>query len=105
MRVRILHELVLHKDMYLDNDFLSMLLDEKTIEYIFIMETLKIRFDRSYMGSWQIHALSSVLSAPVFSINPKLGNPNVRLDLNRVVLPENYVSVEVDPSGHQHGPA
>lgn len=124
MRVRILHELVLHKDMYLDNDFLSrgcvqdascqkqlprvyaqysdmhvpgMLLDERTIENIFIMETLKIRLDRSYMGIWQIHALSSVLNAPVFSIYPKLGNPNVRLDLNRVVLPRNYVRVEVDP--------
>lgn len=93
---RILHELVLHKDMYLDNDFLSrgcvqdascqkqlprvyaqysdmyvpgMLLDERTIENIFIMETLKIRLDRSYMGIWQIHALSSVLNAPVFSQN------------------------------------
>lgn len=74
----------------------EMLFDEGTIENIFIMETLKIRLDR-LMGIWQIHAMSSVLNAPVFSIYPKLGNPNVRLDLNRVVLSRNYVRVGVDP--------
>jgi hypothetical protein len=122
MRVRLLHELVLHKDTYLNNDFLSrgcvqdcqkhfikiyaqysdmyvpgMLLDERTIEFIFKMETLKIRLDKSFMGIWQIHALSSVLNTPVFSIYPKLGNPRVRLDLNRVVLPRNYSNSEINP--------
>lgn len=31
---------------------LGMFFDERIIENIFIMEILKIRFDRSYMGIW-----------------------------------------------------
>ena len=39
------------------------------------------------MGIWQIFALASVLKRPVFSAYPCLGNPTVRADLHRLVLP------------------
>lgn len=95
MRVRILLELVLQKNMYLDNEFLSkgygleskknftklyaqysdmyvpgMLLDERTIEFIFKMETTKNRIDKFYMG--QVRDFSSVLRVrqyPLFTQN------------------------------------
>jgi len=41
------------------------------------------------MGIWQTHALSSVLCCPIYSVYPNLGNPNVRLDLNRLIMPRN----------------
>lgn len=75
----------------------GMLFDERTVEFIFKMETIKIRPGKSYTGIWQIHVLSSVLNTPVFSIYPKLGNPNVRLDLNSAVLLRNYLNSEINP--------
>lgn len=75
----------------------GMLFDERTVEFIFKMETIKIRLGKSYTGIWQIHVLSSVLNTPVFSIYPKLGNPNVRLDLNSAVLLRNYLNSEINP--------
>lgn len=113
MRLRILSELVLHEDVYLDNKFLlqgmseaherrnilksyamysdmfvpGMVLNDDTIKSIYRMEVHKIRISNSFMGMWQIHALSSVLKVPVFSIYPKKGSPVVRKDLNRLVIP------------------
>lgn len=74
---------------YSDMFIVGMLLDENNIRNVYQMEIMKIRLDKSYMVIWQIHALSSVLNVPIFSIYPKLGNPNVRKDMNRLVLPRN----------------
>lgn len=73
----------------------GMLFDERTAEFIFKMETRKIRLGKSCIEIWQIHVLSSVLNTSVFSIYPKHGNPNVRLDLNSAVLLRDYLIVKL----------
>jgi hypothetical protein len=113
MRVRILIELVLYDGVYLDNDcFLKgmtgesskqlpkiyaqysdmyvpgMNLNDNMVRNIYQMELMKIRI------MWQMHALSSVLKSQIFSIYPKFGNPNVRSDLNRIVMPRNQLSTQ-----------
>lgn len=115
MRVRIIHELALHDDYYLNGDNLSRGLatsdPEKVIknfymyspEYIsdtkkedmnyelfrsaFEGEAMKISKPKVYMGIWQVCAVSSILKSPVFSVHPRLGNPFVRFDLHRLILP------------------
>ena len=117
IRVRIVTELVLNDDYYLDNKSLlkgtctdggnstkqlpkiyaqysdmyvpGMTLTDSMVKNIYQMEAIKIKKDKSYMGIWQIYALSSVLCCPIYSVYPKLGNPNVRLDLNRLIMPRN----------------
>ena len=113
MRVRIIVEAVMHKDQYLSQSYLerghigigskdltkafALYSDEYTppnelkendIENIYKKEIMKIRRNKTFMGIWQIFALSSVLSRPIFSIYPKLGNKNVRSDLHRVFEPQ-----------------
>jgi hypothetical protein len=57
------------------------------VKDIYRKEVMKIRIDKIYMGIWQLHTLASVLDTPIYSIYPKLGNPNVRTDLNRLIIP------------------
>ena len=113
VRLRILCELVLHENKYLNNEFLlaglsdtvrdrnlvrayaqysdmwvpGMRLNEDTIKSIYRMELHKIKINHSFMGIWQIHALSSVLKIPIFSVYPKKGVPSVCQHLNRLVMP------------------
>ena len=113
MRIRILCELVLYEDTYLDNNFLlqglpqneqgrcivksytmysdmwvpGMLLNNNMIKSIYRMELHKIRKNNSYMGIWQIHALSSVLKVPIYSVYPQNRSTELRRDLNRLILP------------------
>jgi len=112
MRLRIIIELVQNEDLYLNNDFLKKGLTNtrsKNLSFIYAQysdmyvpgihltynivkdiyrkEVMKIRIDKTYMGIWQLHALASVLDTPIYSIYPKLGNPNVRTDLNRLIIP------------------
>ncbi|CAC5390284.1 unnamed protein product [Mytilus coruscus] len=116
IRLRIVIELVQNEHLYLDNNFLlkgttntkssknlptiyaqysdmylpGIHLTENIIRSIYQKEIMKIRLEKTYMGIWQIHALSSVLCTPIYSVYPKLGNPNVRQDLNRLILPREY---------------
>ena len=113
MRVRIVHELVLHEDVYLSKEHLTqgavpssttnnlpktfamysdvyvpgMALTESFVKQIFEKEVLSICKAKSFMGIWQLFSLSSVLALPIYSVYPKLGNPNVRADLNRMIYP------------------
>ena len=112
IRVHIVHELALHEEYYLTEDNLrkghsrdkkhkvknsfrmyseeylpGIQLNEKTIRTVFEHEVMKISKQKTYMGIWQIFALASVLKRPVFSAYPCLGNPTVRADLHRLVLP------------------
>ncbi|KAH3696068.1 hypothetical protein DPMN_083531 [Dreissena polymorpha] len=48
---------------------------------------MSIREDKSFMGIWQLHGMSTVLDTPIYSVYPKLGNGSVRKDLNRLLLP------------------
>ena len=113
IRLRILCELALNEDTYLNNGFLlkglpdneksrnlaksyamysdmwvpGMLLNDDMIKSIYQMELRKIKVNYSFMGMWQIHALSSVLKVPIYSIYPHKSSPEIRRDLNRLVLP------------------
>lgn len=72
---------------YSDMYNVSMPLDKNSIRTIYQMEIMKIRLNKTYNEIWQIHALSSVLNVPIFSVYPQFGNPNVRKDLHRLILP------------------
>ena len=63
-----------------------MLLNDDMIKSIFQMELRKIKVNYSFMGMWQIHALSSVLKVPIYSIYPHKSSPEISRDLNRLVL-------------------
>lgn len=107
-------ESVMHKDMYLNQDYLvrgivenknkciaksfAMYSDEyvpgifrtlnnEEVDTIYQKEIVKISKNKTYMGIWQICSLSSVLGRPIFSVYPELGNVDVRRDLHRLVEP------------------
>lgn len=113
IRVRIVSELALNSQFYLDENNLvkglpeegnshhikkafamyseeyeaGSVLTDTVIERIFQQELLKITKPKTYMGIWQLFALASVLKMPIFSMYPNKGNPVVRKHLHRIVLP------------------
>ncbi|KAL8600088.1 hypothetical protein ACOMHN_051634 [Nucella lapillus] len=126
MRLRIIHELALHEDYYLNKDNLSRGLATtdtgKVInsfymyspEYIpgtkitdhiirsaYEKEAMKITEARVHMGMWQVCAVSSILKSPLFSVHPQLGNPIVWCDLHRLILPRLHSTSTITP-GCQH---
>ncbi|KAK7110778.1 hypothetical protein V1264_014599 [Littorina saxatilis] len=62
---------------------------------------MKITKAGVYMGIWQVCAVSSILKSPVFSVHPQTGNPIVRFDLHRLILPRLHSALKVTP-GCQH---
>jgi len=60
---------------------------ENTIRRIYHREVLNISQRNSFMGIWQLFGLASVLKCRIFSVYPNLGNPSVRQDLHRQILP------------------
>ena len=72
----------------------GMNLNDSMVRNIYQMAFMKIRIDKTYMGMWQKHAVSSVLKSPIFLIYPKFGHPNVRSDLNRIGMPRNQLSTQ-----------
>ena len=108
IRVRIIKELVENEETYLDDKYLArgtgtekndkacsksyaqysdkyvpgMKLTKSLIKRIYQEEVLSLTEDKSFMGIWQLHALS-----PLYSVYPKLGNPSVRRDLHRLIEP------------------
>ena len=114
MRLRIIIEMVQNEDFYLNNDFLKTGLTNtrsKNLSFThaqysdmyvagihltynivkdnYRKEVMKIRIDKTYMGIWQLYTLASVPDTPIYSIYPKLGNPSVRTDLSRLIIPRN----------------
>jgi hypothetical protein len=111
MRVRIVTELALHHELYLNQTYLErglsfeaknlptwyamyselflpgMLLNDTTIKALFQNEVVSVSEDKCYMGIWQLFALPSILKRPIVSVYPQLGNPSVRMDLNRIIFP------------------
>ena len=51
----------------------------------------------AYMGMWQLFALASDLKRCIFSVYPNKGNPNVRRDLNRLIIPRENTDVLKPP--------
>ncbi|CAG2231226.1 unnamed protein product [Mytilus edulis] len=120
IRVRKIIEQTIFKDYYLDHDYLkrgtnnsytnnalsktyAMYSDEyipnerlflRKLEMVYQKEVMKITKNRSYMGIWQLFSLSSILCRPLFSVYPMLGNPNVRNELHRVILPSQNIGLE-----------
>ena len=116
IRLNIIKELVSHKDLYLNEECLSrglecqpknilksfaMYSDEyehgavlanRVIENIFEQEIMQVRKPKTFMGIWQMFALSSVMRRPIFSVYPKRGNPVVRKDLHRRIEPREKIS-------------
>ena len=62
---------------------------QAAIRELYCKEVNDILKPGSYMGIWQLFALSSVLGCALFSIYPKKGSPAVQKDLCRVILPRN----------------
>ena len=109
MRVRIVQEMLLHEDEYLDSGVLSQgmsandptmpgryvqfsptyipghQLTQRDIRKIYQAETMSIVRPGAYCGIWQLHALSSVVDTPIRSLYPGMGPP--KTDLCRMILP------------------
>ena len=116
IRARIVMELASYSDTYLDSNYLqrgttlsdrqarnlpvtyamysdhydpstTTLFTDELVSRIYKQEVMDITSRGSFMGIWQLFALASVLGRTVRSVYPQLGNPNVRGDLNRTLLP------------------
>lgn len=114
IRVRIVFELCLHEEFYLDNDRLrgESSLEKLPAQYVQVSshwkqgesispETVKRVYrrelqdavkDGSYMGIWQLHALASVLGCKLFSVYPMYGGHTVRSFLHRLLYPREKIS-------------
>ena len=112
MRLRIAVELILHKESYLDEAYLSQGLpndqklpparvgvisgsfssvdvDTSDVNALYLKEIHEVLKPGVFMGGWQLFALASVLKCAIFSAYPKRGNPDYRRDLHRFIMPRN----------------
>ena len=112
LRVRIISELALNSDYYLDEhnlrrgfsydsedslkktfamfspDFIpGKVLTEEIIRRIFEIETMSIARPKSFMGIWQMFGLASVLQMPIFSVYSDLGENFYRKHMHRLIVP------------------
>ena len=110
VRLRIACEMILYRDLYLQENHLSkdlptnqcltpamvaqfsdsytgQNLDADGVKGIYLNEIQQVLKPCEYMGTWQLFALASVLKMPLFSAYPKRGNPVVRRHLRRVIMP------------------
>ncbi|XP_052061252.1 uncharacterized protein LOC127701423 isoform X1 [Mytilus californianus] len=79
---------VMYSELYTPGDIITSSLIERTL----FEEIRKVCSANEFMGIWQIFALASVLGRPLQSVYPNRGNPNVRKDLNRSILPREMES-------------
>ena len=115
IRVKIVHELIVHSDLYLSDEFLSAgssianlslkyaqysmfyaagrKLTSSDIRDQYEQEVMEVARRNTYCGIWQLHALTSLLAMPVQSLYPGLGPP--KADLSRLILPRVQTSDEV----------
>ena len=113
MRVRIISELALHTNYYLDEDNLrkgfpsdgsedsikktfamfsadyipDTVLTHEIIKQVLEKEIMSISKPRSFMGLWQMFGLASVLQMPIFSVYPILGENFYRKHMHRLIVP------------------
>ncbi|XP_062592666.1 uncharacterized protein LOC134254137 [Saccostrea cucullata] len=116
MRVRIIKELVESEEKYLSDAYLAtganadvngsivktwqmfseQYRDQKltptTIRRIYRAEVLGLCSKNSYMGIWQIAALSNNLNTVIISVYPEYGGSTVRIDLHRKFIPYRLAS-------------
>ena len=111
IRSKIVMESVLHKDMYLSNEYLAegvevlrddvtfpevyamfsgqnaAGLSENVIESVYEQEVMGLTRNGCYMGIWQLFAAANILGHPVRSVFPLRGSETFRRDFNRICLP------------------
>jgi hypothetical protein len=120
VRLRIAIEMIMFRDLYLDEEHLSkglpdkqrltpamvaqfsdnytmQPLDDINVQTIYLKEVHQVLKPFEYMGTWQLFALASVLKTPIFSAYPHRGNPNVRRDLHRFIMPREIEDTETKP--------
>ena len=114
MRARIAIELITFRDVYLDSEYLSRgwpksrtplpsatslamysdfympverALTAEDVGDIYDREINELLHYKSFMGMWQLFALSSVLGCPLVSVYPPRGDRAAVKDMNRLILP------------------
>ena len=112
VRVRLIHEMVTTKSLYLNSDFLSLesfiypseilnkisiLSDDLSnsllsIEEIFKALTFKTRKLKTELSAWHLHAAAQILTSSIISLHPDLGPINHRELVKRAFIPvkDNY---------------
>jgi hypothetical protein len=121
LRLRIILELVLHEDYYMERKHFEVAtssgkirdlrkslamysevpgirLDDQLIKRIYQQEIMSIAKPKNYMGMWQMYGLASVLKMNICSCYPKRGNPNIREDLHRLIKPRMARSLPIATS-------
>ena len=78
-------------------------LTDGIVRNIFQCEIVSIARDKAYMGIWQLFGLVGVLGKKICSVYPQLGNPVVRNDLNRIIMPRETNIHYVDQHKRRHG--
>ena len=73
--------------MYLGVDIQGMgRITRKEIKEVYRKELLKISRVGEFMGIWQFQQACQILNRPLGTIYPQGTNPNIRNDLNRIIL-------------------
>jgi len=76
-----------HFAMYSPQFIAGRKLTPDVIKRIYEKEVIDISRPNTFMGIWQLFAMAFVLQCQLYCVYPKLGNPGVRADLNRMILP------------------
>ena len=123
LRARLCVEAVLHKDYYLDNDYLNLhgKYSADIVEYLAIVsesynsvaqnrhwnthiqekiyehETLNLARDGQYCSMWQVYQAANVLARPIISIFPTGTLDEFWSRTNRIVYPIQYCLRQKDP--------
>ena len=114
LRVRTIHDAVMHKKNYLCHDYLCRGLDNHPPDHTHLADTYKMygadefqRLDReefyehevmslrkrdTYSGIWQIHQMANVLKCGIWSVFPERASDSLRKDFHRLILPGNVVN-------------
>ena len=117
MRIHILKELVQHKELYLDNDYVCRghhAIADLVTRYIhcsgswsdislndaYEKHVLECKNDGSDMGVFAVAAAATVLGQEVFSAYPTYGGFNVRDDIHRCFLPRTSLQSTHQTPGH-----
>lgn len=110
IRLRIGLDMVINKSLYLNDNYLSLGLppgktltaqniaqfsdfycgdnSSQGVASVYDEEMKSIQKDATYMGLWQLFAVSNVLKVPVYSVYPSKGNPAIVSDIHRLILPK-----------------
>ena len=73
-----------------DDSITGLRLNEKEIQHVYRQDVLRISKVYNYTGIWQFHQAAEIAQMPIGTVYPDKGvNMNIRVDLNRIILPSN----------------